>query len=126
MMDAEKLKELTDRAEKARGIAEELRCLGEATAGYRTGLTRHLEAAAFEVGRKKLIEQKEAELSELLGENKVAVVIPPQLPLTGEEPKPFAAIWCGERPPQDHHLGTLDSSDTWEAPYSPLETQVLN
>lgn len=135
-MNAEKLKELTERAAKASARAKEIEQLRAAnrythdlkfTVGgdrYRDALPLELLYQLFDIGKAKLIEQKEAELAELLGENNppVLVEIPVVDPRKSEpwvypvaSPSDgtllsFQTVTC------DQAIGTLDSSDTWEQP----------
>lgn len=112
-MNDEKLKALTARATLAQATAEEIAQLKEASRytdclrftlrndRYKNVLPDVLLNQIFDIGKAELIRQKESLLSDLLGES-------PQHP-------------CA-----DPHIGTLDSSDTWEQPIEPFETQVLS
>lgn len=104
-MNDEKLKALTDRANKAASLAKEIEQLKSANRyEHRLQLTKGLDKdnvlppellyGIFDLGKTMLIAKKEAELGELLGESQTVKV----------------------QPIEDFSIGTLDSSDTWEEP----------
>jgi hypothetical protein len=101
-MNTDKLNELKQRAEKASKIADEIKSLQKHDrrgnylkfTGSRDGYSNLIDDALldqiFDLGKAELLRRKESELNDLLGESK-----------------------------PDTHIGTLDSSDTWEQPASP-------
>ena len=112
----EKLKELQNRAQKATKLATEISNLQDATSNqlkWNGFLDKELAIEAFDLGKAELLKRKEAELAELLGEDKPAVFIPtpfvvpvqerrtPDWPhpqtITSDPPaEPFATIWCSD------------------------------